>query len=214
MTSQPDTRSTTATLVRPALTVGDLSLGFGRKTVLTGVNLEFRPGEITALIGPTGCGKSTLLRTLNRMNDKVRGLLAEGRSRARRIGHLRPFRGPASHSQARRHGLPAPESLPDVDQGQRGGGRPCSPTLTPFRNAGDRRESAQAGWTVVGHLRPDGRLALPVVRRSTATSLSGAGTGCRPPGSAFGRADLFSRSRLDRDGGEPHQEALFSSSRS
>jgi phosphate transport system ATP-binding protein len=76
--SQPDSRSSTATLARPALTVRDLSLGFGQKTVLTGVDLEFRPGEITALIGPTGCGKSTLLRTLNRMNDKVRGYWRKG----------------------------------------------------------------------------------------------------------------------------------------
>jgi phosphate transport system ATP-binding protein len=76
--SQPDPRSSTATLARPALTVRDLSLGFGQKTILTGVDLEFRPGEITALIGPTGCGKSTLLRTLNRMNDKVRGYWRKG----------------------------------------------------------------------------------------------------------------------------------------
>ena len=64
--------------MRPSLTVNDLALGFGQKTVLTGVDLEFRPGEITALIGPTGCGKSTLLRTLNRMNDKVRGYWRKG----------------------------------------------------------------------------------------------------------------------------------------
>jgi len=70
-------RSATATL-SPALTVSDLSLGFGQKTVLTEVDLEFRRGEITALIGPTGCGKSTLLRTLNRMNDKVRGFWRRG----------------------------------------------------------------------------------------------------------------------------------------
>jgi phosphate transport system ATP-binding protein len=76
--SRPDSRSSTATLARPALTVKDLTLGFGQKTVLTGVDLEFRPGEITALIGPTGCGKSTLLRTLNRMNDKVRGYWRKG----------------------------------------------------------------------------------------------------------------------------------------
>jgi phosphate transport system ATP-binding protein len=78
VSSQPDSGSTTATLVRPSLTVNDLALGFGQKTVLTGVDLEFRPGEITALIGPTGCGKSTLLRTLNRMNDKVRGYWRKG----------------------------------------------------------------------------------------------------------------------------------------
>lgn len=42
------------------------------------MNLTFPPGGITALIGPTGCGKSTFLRTLNRMNDKVRGFWRRG----------------------------------------------------------------------------------------------------------------------------------------
>jgi phosphate transport system ATP-binding protein len=73
-----ETRSGTATLLRPSMTVSDLSLGFGHTTVLSGVDLEFRRGEITALIGPTGCGKSTLLRTFNRMNDKVRGFWRRG----------------------------------------------------------------------------------------------------------------------------------------
>jgi phosphate transport system ATP-binding protein len=70
--------SSTATLSRPALTIQDLSIGFGQKTVLADVGLGFHRGEITALIGPTGCGKSTLLRTLNRMNDKVRGFWRRG----------------------------------------------------------------------------------------------------------------------------------------
>jgi phosphate transport system ATP-binding protein len=71
-------RSSTATIERPTLRVDDVTLGFGEKTVLEGVDLEFRRGEMTALIGPTGCGKSTLLRTLNRMNDKVRGFWRRG----------------------------------------------------------------------------------------------------------------------------------------
>jgi phosphate transport system ATP-binding protein len=71
-------QSSTATIERPTLRVEDLALGFGQKTVLEGVDLEFHRGEMTALIGPTGCGKSTLLRTLNRMNDKVRGFWRRG----------------------------------------------------------------------------------------------------------------------------------------
>ena len=50
-----------------------LDLAFGQKKVLTEVDMSFRRGTITALIGPTGSGKSTFLRTLNRMNDKVPG---------------------------------------------------------------------------------------------------------------------------------------------
>jgi phosphate transport system ATP-binding protein len=68
----------TATLTRPVLTAHDVCLGFGAKTVLTDVSLDFPSGAVTALIGPTGCGKSTFLRTLNRLNDKVRGFWRRG----------------------------------------------------------------------------------------------------------------------------------------
>ncbi|MBW4077541.1 MAG: phosphate ABC transporter ATP-binding protein [Acidobacteria bacterium] len=55
-----------------------LNLNFGAKSILTGVNMEFTRGTITALIGPTGSGKSTFLRTINRMNDKVPSFKHEG----------------------------------------------------------------------------------------------------------------------------------------
>ena len=55
-----------------------LNLSFGAKTILSGINMEFPRGSITALIGPTGSGKSTFIRTLNRMNDKVVGFKREG----------------------------------------------------------------------------------------------------------------------------------------
>ncbi len=70
--------ASTLTLARPVLTSRDVSLGFGAKTVLSDVSIDFPPGAVTALIGPTGCGKSTFLRTLNRMNDKVRGFWRRG----------------------------------------------------------------------------------------------------------------------------------------
>lgn len=55
------------------LVVKNLSVGFGQKTVLSGVGLSFPKGSITALVGPSGSGKSTFLRTLNRMNDEIKG---------------------------------------------------------------------------------------------------------------------------------------------
>ncbi len=54
----------------PVLKTRDATMGFGLKTVLSSVTLEFRRGTINAIIGPTGCGKSTLLRAFNRMNDR------------------------------------------------------------------------------------------------------------------------------------------------
>jgi phosphate transport system ATP-binding protein len=61
-----------------AMSAVSLTLGYGTNTVLTDVSVDFRAGNITALLGPTGSGKSTLLRTLNRMNDKISGYRREG----------------------------------------------------------------------------------------------------------------------------------------
>ena len=41
------------------------------KEALHKTSLEFRAGEVTALIGPSGCGKSTFLRCLNLMNREI-----------------------------------------------------------------------------------------------------------------------------------------------
>jgi phosphate transport system ATP-binding protein len=71
-------RTAVGVLDAPVLTARDVSLGFGAKTVLTDIGMTFAPNTVTALIGPTGCGKSTFLRSLNRMNDKVRGYWRTG----------------------------------------------------------------------------------------------------------------------------------------
>jgi phosphate transport system ATP-binding protein len=71
-------RAPSAVFGRPTVQARGVSVGFGAKTVVSDVNLEFHPGTITALIGPTGCGKTTLLRSINRMNDKVRGYWRKG----------------------------------------------------------------------------------------------------------------------------------------
>ena len=38
---------------------------FEGKTVLDGIDLEVKRGEVVAIIGPSGTGKSTLLRCIN-----------------------------------------------------------------------------------------------------------------------------------------------------
>jgi ATP-binding cassette subfamily B protein/subfamily B ATP-binding cassette protein MsbA len=43
------------------------------KPVLRDVNLEVRPGETVALVGPNGCGKTTLLQLLPRFYDPTAG---------------------------------------------------------------------------------------------------------------------------------------------
>ncbi len=46
------------------------------KPVLRGVDLEIRPGETVAVVGPTGHGKSTLVQLLTRFYDPVSGTVA------------------------------------------------------------------------------------------------------------------------------------------
>jgi phosphate transport system ATP-binding protein len=42
-------------------------------------NVPIEKGKITGFIGPSGCGKSTVLRSLNRMNDLIKGFRLVGR---------------------------------------------------------------------------------------------------------------------------------------
>ena len=49
------------------------------KTVLHDLNLHARPGELTAIVGPTGAGKTTLINLLMRFYDPQRGtVLVDG----------------------------------------------------------------------------------------------------------------------------------------
>jgi phosphate transport system ATP-binding protein len=61
-----------------AVEVRDLSLWYGSQRALTDVSLRFPQKKVTALIGPSGCGKSTLLRSINRMNDLIKGVRISG----------------------------------------------------------------------------------------------------------------------------------------
>ena len=45
-----------------SVSIRQLSKRFGRSTVLHGVSLDIREGELFFLLGPSGCGKTTLLR--------------------------------------------------------------------------------------------------------------------------------------------------------
>ena len=58
--------------------VRDFSFFYGDFQALSNLKIRINENQITALIGPSGCGKSTFLRSLNRMNDTIKGTRAEG----------------------------------------------------------------------------------------------------------------------------------------
>lgn len=43
----------------------EVSVAIGAKRIVSGVDLEARPGEVAAIVGPNGSGKSTLLKALS-----------------------------------------------------------------------------------------------------------------------------------------------------
>lgn len=74
----------------PIIETRGLNLYYGEFQALKNVALSIPAKTITAFIGPSGCGKSTLLRTLNRMNDLIRGVRVEGEARFDGIDILSP----------------------------------------------------------------------------------------------------------------------------
>ena len=54
-------------------TIKNMDLYYSDFHALKNINMNIPAKEITAFIGPSGCGKSTLLKSLNRMNDLVKG---------------------------------------------------------------------------------------------------------------------------------------------
>lgn len=66
MSAQPETPVSPTT---PAhrLAAENISVGYGDRIIIDGLDLEIHTGVITTVIGPNGCGKSTLLRTLGRL---------------------------------------------------------------------------------------------------------------------------------------------------
>jgi phosphate transport system ATP-binding protein len=47
----------------------DLSVRYGGRPAVSGVDLRARRGLILAIVGPSGCGKSTVLACFNRLHD-------------------------------------------------------------------------------------------------------------------------------------------------
>ncbi|MFJ7196681.1 MULTISPECIES: ABC transporter ATP-binding protein [unclassified Streptomyces] len=65
--TEAETGSGTGTGEVPRLAARGVTVGYGGRTVIDGLDVTIPPGVITTIIGPNGCGKSTLLRTLTRL---------------------------------------------------------------------------------------------------------------------------------------------------
>lgn len=57
----------------PALQVRHLSARFGKRTVLTNIDLDIGPGEIVSVLGHNGAGKTTLLHSIMGMHRERTG---------------------------------------------------------------------------------------------------------------------------------------------
>jgi phosphate transport system ATP-binding protein len=73
--------SAVAVDTRTVFFINKMRVRYGSFTAVRDITFDIPQNEITALIGPSGCGKSTVLRSLNRMNDLVKGAKVDGEVR-------------------------------------------------------------------------------------------------------------------------------------
>ena len=68
-----------------ALKLRDLTLGYDRHPAVHHLNLDLRPGSLTAIVGPNGAGKSTLMKGLIGEITPLEGRIDRS---ARRLAYL------------------------------------------------------------------------------------------------------------------------------
>jgi phosphate transport system ATP-binding protein len=73
----PDAKSTPPATGR-RVSLRGLNAFYGQQPAVKGLDIDFSPNEVTAIIGPSGCGKSTMVRCINRMHEEVPGARASG----------------------------------------------------------------------------------------------------------------------------------------
>ncbi|MEW2236702.1 ABC transporter ATP-binding protein, partial [Streptomyces sp. NPDC024062] len=73
MGAQHGTTKHSAASDEARLAARGVTVGYGGRTVIDGLDVTVPSGLITTIIGPNGCGKSTLLRTLTRLLKPASG---------------------------------------------------------------------------------------------------------------------------------------------
>ncbi len=69
LVSKPSVSPMTTPAAQAAISAQQVQIGYARRTVIDGVDLQIEAGTVTCLIGPNGSGKSTLLKGCARLLD-------------------------------------------------------------------------------------------------------------------------------------------------
>lgn len=72
------------------LRINNLSSNYGDQSVLKGVDLRLRQGQLASLLGPSGCGKSTLLNVVAGFHEMVEGEIWLGQKLASSVDRQIP----------------------------------------------------------------------------------------------------------------------------
>jgi branched-chain amino acid transport system ATP-binding protein len=71
------------------LQIKDLSSGYGKVTILRGINFQIEENEVVAIIGSNGAGKTTLLKTISKLISPFAGeIIFEGQNITKWPPHL------------------------------------------------------------------------------------------------------------------------------
>ena len=78
----------------PALQAENITAGYGRAPIITGISLVAEAGSITTIVGPNGAGKSTFAKTLVGILRTTTGrILVDDADITKMAGHLIPRNG-------------------------------------------------------------------------------------------------------------------------
>lgn len=61
---------------KPIIQIRALDAAYGEHQILTNINVDIMPNQVTVILGPSGCGKTTLLRNILRLEPARKGSIS------------------------------------------------------------------------------------------------------------------------------------------